>query len=222
MSNPSPFSQPSFFPTHTIDHAFAGIGAGTFAEICMNPLDLLKVKFQVSTRRPEGGIGRALYRGLGPNIAGNASSWGLCFSCAHGQPKRRATVGAPDLSFSVLRYLHCSAEASLHYFSFLSTLARVPLMILLFETCRDGHSYEPDMGSESPDVHCAARHMRSAPGPSLHGCSIFTDVAGGFRAMLYDESWRGLYRGMSLTLFGISVARCSSWIREDVMMGIRA
>ncbi len=61
----------------------------------MNPLDLLKVKFQVSTRGPKGGIGhgiwRALrdihasegwhgfYRGLGPNVAGNASSWGLYF-----------------------------------------------------------------------------------------------------------------------------------------------
>ena len=61
----------------------------------MNPLDLLKVKFQVSTRGPKGGIGRGiwlalrdihtsegwrgLYRGLSPNIAGNASSWGLYF-----------------------------------------------------------------------------------------------------------------------------------------------
>jgi len=61
----------------------------------MNPLDLVKVKFQVSTRGPEGGIGRSiwlalrdihasegwhgLYRGLSPNIAGNASSWGLYF-----------------------------------------------------------------------------------------------------------------------------------------------
>jgi hypothetical protein len=77
------------------DHAFAGIGAGTVAVLCMNPLDLLKVKFQVSTRGPEGGIGRGiwralcdirasegwrgLYRGLGPNVAGNASSWGLYF-----------------------------------------------------------------------------------------------------------------------------------------------
>lgn len=61
----------------------------------MNPLDLLKVKFQVSTRAPGSGIGRGiwlalrdihasegwrgLYRGLGPNVAGNASSWGLYF-----------------------------------------------------------------------------------------------------------------------------------------------
>ena len=77
------------------DHASAGIGAGTVAVLCMNPLDLLKVKFQVSTRGPEGGIGRGiwralgdirvsegwrgLYRGSGPNITGNASSWGLYF-----------------------------------------------------------------------------------------------------------------------------------------------
>lgn len=65
--------------------------------LCMNPLDLLKVKFQVSTspRGGGGGIGRGiwlalrdihasegwrgLYRGLSPNIAGNASSWGLYF-----------------------------------------------------------------------------------------------------------------------------------------------
>ena len=61
----------------------------------MHPLDLLKVKFQVATDKPQGGIGRAiwsslkdirtrdgwtgLYRGVGSNIAGNASSWGFYF-----------------------------------------------------------------------------------------------------------------------------------------------
>lgn len=61
----------------------------------MQPLDLLKVKLQVSTEAPQGGVGRqiwgalrgiyvqegwkGLYRGLGPNVAGNASSWGLYF-----------------------------------------------------------------------------------------------------------------------------------------------
>ena len=77
------------------DHAFAGIGAGIVAVLCMHPLDLLKVKFQVANHSPKGGIGRqiwtslkeikdtqgwkGLYRGVGPNIAGNASSWGLYF-----------------------------------------------------------------------------------------------------------------------------------------------
>ena len=132
------------------DHAFAGIGAGTVAVLCMNPLDLLKVKFQVSTsvRAPGGGMGRGiwfalrdihasegwrgLYRGLGPNVAGNASSWGLyflllrvffflsrfspalTFVASYNQLKRRATVGSPDRPLSASQYLLYSAEASSH------------------------------------------------------------------------------------------------------------
>lgn len=77
------------------DHAAAGIGAGVIAVLCMNPLDLLKVKLQVATTPARGSAGtqiwnglrdiraaegwRGLYRGVGPNIAGNASSWGLYF-----------------------------------------------------------------------------------------------------------------------------------------------
>jgi len=63
----------------------------------MNPLDLIKVKFQVATTQSTQprGIGkqiygalrdiwiqsgpRGLYRGLGANTAGNAASWGLYF-----------------------------------------------------------------------------------------------------------------------------------------------
>lgn len=88
---------PSFFPTPALDHAFAGIGAGTAAILCMQPLDLLKVKFQVDNQpkkvafnplkeiygalvdiRKEYGY-RGWYRGLTANIAGNAASWGLYF-----------------------------------------------------------------------------------------------------------------------------------------------
>jgi solute carrier family 25 folate transporter 32 len=42
----------SFFPTPALDHAFAGIAAGAVATICMNPLDLIKTKYQVDTSRP--------------------------------------------------------------------------------------------------------------------------------------------------------------------------
>jgi hypothetical protein len=42
-------------------HAFTGIGAATVAVLLMNPLDQLKVKFQVSRRGPEGGIGRGIW-----------------------------------------------------------------------------------------------------------------------------------------------------------------
>lgn len=42
-------SPPHFFPTPALDHAFSGIMAGAVATVCMNPLDLIKVQFQVDT-----------------------------------------------------------------------------------------------------------------------------------------------------------------------------
>lgn len=86
----------SYFKTPALDHAAAGIGAGSVAVLCMNPLDLVKVKFQVATQPTTGrGLGkqiysalrdiwvdrgiRGLYRGVGANMTGNAASWGLYF-----------------------------------------------------------------------------------------------------------------------------------------------
>lgn len=109
----------SYFPSPALDHAFAGVAAGTIATLCMNPLDLIKTRFQVNTgafskhpaersglfqrvhARPwlwytlggkpgvdildalRGIVARdgvaGLYRGVVPNVVGNASSWGLYF-----------------------------------------------------------------------------------------------------------------------------------------------
>ena len=106
------------------DHPFAGIGAGTVAGLCMNPLNLLNVKFQVSTRGPEGGIRRGIwralcdvqanegwrglwYRGSGPNVAENASSWGLYFflSCASALflPLHRSNLNVLICSYNRLK-----------------------------------------------------------------------------------------------------------------------
>ncbi|KAF9004716.1 mitochondrial FAD carrier protein [Cyathus striatus] len=122
-----PQQPPSFFPTTALDHAAAGLGAGVVTTLCMNPLDMLKVKFQVNTTNPAGGLGKAmwlalsniqqtqgwkgLYRGLIPNIAGNASSWGLYF-LFYNMLKKRASGGDITKSLSAAEYLVCSAEAS--------------------------------------------------------------------------------------------------------------
>ncbi|KAH8980157.1 mitochondrial FAD carrier protein [Lactarius hatsudake] len=186
MSTSNPFSQPSFFPTHAIDHAFAGIGAGTVAVLCMNPLDLLKVKFQVSTRGPEDGIGRGiwhalrdihanegwrgLYRGLSPNVAGNASSWGLYF-LFYNQLKRRATVDTPDRPLSASQYLLFSAEASA-----VTAILTNPIWVVKVRTF-----------TAPPNSPAAHRGLWS-----------------GLGAIFRDEGWGGLYRGMSLALVGVS------------------
>lgn len=87
---------PSLLPTHALDQALSGVTAGLVSTICMQPLDLLKVQLQVSTSsktrstfgqisdgfksivKQQGGL-KGLYRGIGPNLVGNASSWGLYF-----------------------------------------------------------------------------------------------------------------------------------------------
>jgi solute carrier family 25 folate transporter 32 len=86
-----------------------------------------------------------MYRVLGPNIAGNASSWGLYFilcvslfpsprdlsDLIYNQLKPRATDDAPDrplLSFSIPSIF---LRINLAYISFLATHVHVPLTILL-------------------------------------------------------------------------------------------
>jgi len=104
-------SRPTLFGP-SLDHAVAGLVAGSFTTLIMHPLDLVKVRFQIADKpnpqtlssiekgkgRASGGVVRfgkevygamaeavkkdgwkGLYRGLGPNVAGNASSWGLYF-----------------------------------------------------------------------------------------------------------------------------------------------
>lgn len=74
--------EPHLFPTPALDHAFSGIVAGTVATVCMNPLDLIKVQFQVdtSTRRrraaEEHGASRSSSGGQSGSTPGSSSRFG--------------------------------------------------------------------------------------------------------------------------------------------------
>ncbi|KAF8511165.1 mitochondrial FAD carrier protein [Gautieria morchelliformis] len=179
-------SAPSFFPNSALDHAAAGIGAGTVAVLCMHPLDLLKVKLQVATTKPQGGVGKqiytslrdiyrsrgvqGLYRGVGPNIAGNASSWGLYF-LLYTMLKRRASGGDPNYHMSAGTFLLCSAEASA-----VTALLTNPIWVVkvrMFTTTR-----------ETPNAYRGLWH--------------------GLREISRTEGLHGLYRGTWLALFGVS------------------
>jgi len=100
-SSAPPAAQLSFLPTPALDQLLCGITAGTVSTLTMQPLDLLKVQLQVETKadaaarnqtgKGAGGIWNSLrqmkhqggwaayYRGLSPNLLGNAASWGLYF-----------------------------------------------------------------------------------------------------------------------------------------------
>ncbi|KAI0081449.1 mitochondrial FAD carrier protein [Panus rudis PR-1116 ss-1] len=177
---------PSFFPTSALDHAFAGIGAGTVAVLCMHPLDLLKVKFQVATDKPQGGLGRAiwnslkdikdtqgwrgLYRGVGPNIAGNASSWGLYF-LFYNMLKTHKSGGDPNYKMSAGTYLLYSAEASA-----VTAIMTNPIWVVKVR-----------MFTTKPDDPTAYRGL-------AHGLS----------SIYRHEGLAGWWRGTSLALFGVS------------------
>lgn len=101
----------------------------------MQPLDLLKVKLQVRTTAVEGrgftaiwgslreivlheGGVKGLYRGITPNLVGNASSWGLYFLWytmlkAKAQERSGMTEGG---KLSAGQHLLASAESGEWYF----------------------------------------------------------------------------------------------------------
>jgi solute carrier family 25 folate transporter 32 len=67
-SRPAPANvQPHYFPTPALDHAFGGIMAGAVATVCMNPLDLIKVQFQVDTSTKRAAVGPTSSAIAGPS-----------------------------------------------------------------------------------------------------------------------------------------------------------
>ncbi|EDN93209.1 hypothetical protein SS1G_09075 [Sclerotinia sclerotiorum 1980 UF-70] len=72
----------------------AGLSAGTASTLAVHPLDVIKTRLQIHrsiSRTPASGLTifrsltkqpqplKSLYRGLTPNLTGNASSWALFF-----------------------------------------------------------------------------------------------------------------------------------------------
>jgi len=121
MSHGSP---PSWSGSASIDQAICGIGAGIVSTFCMQPLDLLKVKFQVATASKSLGIYQSLsnivnkdgltglYRGIGVNMVGNAASWGLYFLW-YTMLKERAGSNEPGVKLNAGQHLLCSAESGI-------------------------------------------------------------------------------------------------------------
>ncbi|KAH8829961.1 mitochondrial carrier domain-containing protein [Flagelloscypha sp. PMI_526] len=186
MTPPPSKAAPSFFPSTALDHAAAGIGAGVVTTLSMNPLDMVKVKFQVSSTNPRGGLGKqiwlslqdtyrqrgiqGLYRGVSPNIAGNASSWGLYF-WFYNILKKRASNDDPNHVLSAAQYLICSAQASS-----LTAVITNPLWLI------------------------RVRMFTSEPNDP----GAYRGLWNGLSTIFRTEGIPGLFRGTSLALVGVS------------------
>ncbi|KAG7575421.1 hypothetical protein FFLO_00240 [Filobasidium floriforme] len=72
-TRPPNIQYPALFGDASIDHAVAGLGAGTIATLVMHPLDLVKVRFQLATT-PLASTSTSMSSGMGSSSSGSASA----------------------------------------------------------------------------------------------------------------------------------------------------
>ncbi|CAH7676513.1 mitochondrial FAD carrier protein [Phakopsora pachyrhizi] len=188
----------SIFGSQAIDQAICGIGAGCVSVLCMHPLDLLKVKFQVESfketqkfKRYDGMIRRSLivdslrrifrldglsglYRGVGTNIIGNSSSWGFYFLWYSIIKKRLSTSSDgsnSNLRLNASQHLLASATSGV-----ISTLLTNPIWVV--------------------------RTRLFTTRPSTTGS--YKNLLDGLNRIFKEEGIRGLWRGSTLALIGVS------------------
>ncbi|KAL2207495.1 putative mitochondrial folate carrier protein Flx1 [Sarocladium strictum] len=163
--------------------AVAGLSAGTVATLVVHPLDIVKTRMQISRTSPTGSerattmaIVRSLtsnpnpiaslYRGLSPNLIGNASSWASFFFF-----KSRAERLIGGSRPSAGDYFVASALAGAA-----TTALTNPIWVLKTRMI-------------SSD--------RSSKG-------AYPSMIAGIRSILRTEGIRGFYRGLFVSLFGVS------------------
>jgi len=164
----------------------AGVGAGLVSTVCMHPLDMLKVQYQVSTKGVGGIVGslrriasgpdgaRALYRGLSPNLVGNASSWGFYFLW-YTLIKARMAGDDPSVRLNAGQHLLASASSGV-----ITAFMTNPLWVVKTRMFTSSRQVDP---------------LRAVP---------YRGVIDGLTRLAREEGIRGLYRGNLLALVGVS------------------
>lgn len=161
-----------------LQEAVAGVGAGIISTCAMQPLDLLKVRFQVSNTSAQGILAslravasgpeglRGLYRGLQPNIWGNASSWGFYFLW-YTMIKSSMASSDPSVRLNAAEHLFASASSGV-----ITAFLTNPLWVLKTRWTSGAQSY--------------------------------SGVIEGLTRIGREEGFRGLYKGTILALVGVS------------------
>lgn len=206
----------SFFPTPALDHAVGGITAGAVATVCMNPLDLIKTKFQVDTtlrpplpwtrkltggrviRDMTGALGdivrqegwRGLYKGLTPNVVGNSSSWGLYFLW-YTMIKEQMAKGMPKDADGVSKKLSATQHLLAASGSGAATaLLTNPIWVVKTRMFTTPRLSQPQAASSSVSIPTSDSPYRSLSSSLAH--------------IYRNEGIRGLWKGAGLALFGVS------------------
>ncbi|WFD27380.1 mitochondrial FAD carrier protein flx1 [Malassezia nana] len=231
---------PSYFSTPAVDHAVAGMVAGTISTLCMNPLDLVKTRFQVNQStftsdvaarsmfyqkvaqrrwlyylmggKPGVDIVDALvgitkesgwwglYRGVVPNIVGNASSWGLYFlwyTMIKEHMTRRHDDATPR-PLSAGEHLLAATESGV-----ITAIMTNPLWVIktrMFTTTATPRPpLRPDAGGTIGTVGAPWRAGSQPPAPVA-----YRGLWHGLCHTLQTEGLAGWYRGVGLAILGVS------------------
>lgn len=167
----------------------SGLSAGSIATLVVHPLDIVKTRMQLHRSSAPTSASlttislirslaqmpqpvRALYRGLAPNLVGNASSWASFFFFKI--RAERALLGlkeSPDAALTTLDYFAASAVAG----AGVQVLTN-PVWVLKVRM----------LSSNRGDV------------------GAYPSMLGGAVQLWKDEGWRGFYRGLGISLFGVS------------------
>ncbi|XP_023332803.1 mitochondrial folate transporter/carrier [Eurytemora carolleeae] len=192
-SSPSFTGLLSTFRTVKYEHLVAGISGGVVSTLILHPLDLLKIRFAVddgsSNRAPYKGVKSAfatiiktegmsgLYRGVTPNTVGAGSAWGFYF-LFYQTIKTEKQEGNSRTQLTPTDHLVAATEAGI-----LTLALTNPIWVVKTRLCLQ---YENKLNTKVDTT----RH--------------YTGMVDAFRKIIKYEGVKGLYKGFTPGLFGVS------------------